>query len=373
MSKHIPIRIKSAALEDDGGRKILRGVIDMDSLNGLNVDDYQREEMPFSSLKGILEAIQAGGDLPDIELGMRGSRYQLRDGVFYLQDKVYIIDGLQRTTAAKLFMDKNPGLPVRLGVKVYFDTSKEWEREQFIILNTKRVRVSPDKIIFNRRETSEAVDMLYKLSTNDDKFSLYNKIAWSQRKGSKFLGAFALCKIMCVLHVHKVNGLSSDKEIVVNHLDRIMKEVGVGVMRDNVRTFFDLIDTCWGLRLIQHYEKAPQLKYGFLFVLARFLSDHAVFWRSEDKRLFVDVPLRKALRKFKIYEPTHAALCGSSGKALDELYRYIVDEVNKGKRGKRLQPRHAHFVSMMSKDMEAGADEPESEEAEEEVVSEAAE
>lgn len=348
MSKPVSIRITSAALESaDGGRKILRGVIEMESLSGLQVADYQREEMPFSSLKSILEAYEHGEPLPDIELGMRGNRFQVREGTYYLQDSVFIIDGLQRTTAAKLFMEKNPGKRVRLGVKIYFDTTKEWERELFIILNTKRVRVSPDKIIFNRRETSTAVGMLYKLSTEDKAFALYDKVSWTQKKGSKFVGAFTLSKIMCALHVHKVNGLSSDKEAVVAHLDRIMDEVGTQIMRDNVRTFFEIVDECWGLRNIQHYDKCPQIKYGFLLVLARFLSDHSEFWRSEDKRLFVDLPLRKALRKFKVFEPLHAQLCGSSGKALDQLYGYLRDEVNKGKRGKRLTPRHA-FVSVMS-------------------------
>ena len=361
MTKHVPIRILDANISKartDGGRTILRGVIHPESLNALQVDDYQREAQQPSSLMSILEALEAGEPLQNLDFGMRGDKFQLRDSVYYLQDSTYIIDGLQRVTAAKLHMADNPDKPpIYLGVTIYFNTDHAWEREMFITVNTKRRRVSPDKIMFNRRETSPGVGMLYKLC-DDSKFALNNKVAWSQNKGSKFVGAFSLCKLMCVLHVHKVNGLSNDKDVVCSHLDRIMDDVGIGVMRDNVRLFFDLIDGTWGLRNLQHYQKAPHIKYGFLFVFARFLSDHTEFWRSDDKRLFVDLPLRKALHKFNVHEPIHANLCGSSGKALDQLYDYLVEDFNKGKRGKRLRPRHAHFVSMASKDMAAGAEDP---------------
>ncbi len=361
MTVRIPIRILDANIRKSTSNKertILRGVIHPESLSALQVDDYQREAQQPSSLMSIIEALEEGEPLQNLDLGMRGEKYQIRDGIFYLQDPTFIIDGLQRVTATKLFMADNPDVPpAYLGVTIYFNTTHEWEREMFITVNTRRRRVSPDKIMFNRRETSEGVGMLYKLCS-DPKFALQDKVAWSQNKGSKFVGAFSLCKLMCVLHVHKVNGLSNDKDVVCAHLDRILGDVGVGVMRDNVRLFFDLIDSTWGLRNLQHYQKAPHIKFGFLFVFARFLSDHTEFWRSDDKRLFVDMPLRKALHKFNVHEPIHANLCGASGKALDQLYDYLVDDFNKGKRGKRLRPRHAHFVSMASKDMASGAIDP---------------
>jgi len=70
--------------------------------------------------------------------------------------------------------------------------------------------------------------------------------------------------------------------------------------------------------------------------------------------LFVDVPLRDALKKFKIYEPTHANLCSSTGRALDQLRDYLVIAVNKGKRGKRLVPRSGRYVSLEALDEPEG-------------------
>lgn len=363
MSKSV--RIISAALEEHEGRKTLRGVIEISSggADGLQVADYQREQMPFSSLKSIYDAFEEGEPLPDIELGMRGDRSIFRESAFYLQDAVFIIDGLQRVSAGKLFAANHPGRIVRLGVKVTFNTTYVWEREQFIVLNTKRVRVSADKILFNMRDTSTAVGILFKLSENDKAFVLYDKISWKQKKGSKFLGGFAVAKVLCSLHVHKVNGISSKHEAVVRHLDRIMEFVGENIFRDNIRTFFEVIDKCWGLRNIQHYDKAPQIKHGFLLVFSRFLSDHQEFWRSEDKRLFVDAKLIHALRKFNIFEPEHANLCSSSGRSLDLLYGYLVDEVNKGKRGKRLVPRQGRYISVTEK--AAGNETEETEDGEE--------
>src|SRR3954452_16034050 len=123
MAERESVKVLKAALDEDGADIILRGVIAPDSLHLLQVDDYQREILPFARIRDLVGALE-NGNVPDIVLGMRGGAYHDRDGVFYLQDPVFIIDGLQRTTAAKHLLMKG-GREPRLGVKVHFNTSKE--------------------------------------------------------------------------------------------------------------------------------------------------------------------------------------------------------------------------------------------------------
>ncbi len=96
------IRIVAAALDEwEGGKIILRGVIDPASLRYLQVAPYQREILPESKIKDLANVMVKGDSLPDIEVGLRGQDFQtMPDGTMLLKNAVYIIDGLQRTTAA---------------------------------------------------------------------------------------------------------------------------------------------------------------------------------------------------------------------------------------------------------------------------------
>lgn len=273
---------------------------------------------------------------------MRGHRYTTRENAFFLQDLVFIIDGLQRTTALKIFGAQHPDRYVRLGVTVYFDTTKEWERERFNVLNSKRVRVSANKLMFNMRETSPAVAMLHSM-TGDRAMPIHDRITWRQNQArTEFFGAVSFAKAVCMLHRHKANGLSSDVGGIVKHLERIMATVGKQVVRDNIRSFYELIDECWHIRSILHKEKAGQLKLGFQLTLARFLSDHHDFWKGEEeRRLFIELPLKRKFAQYSLFEPTHAHLCGAGGKTLDDLYKYLGQHMDRGKRTKRLSSRKA--------------------------------
>jgi hypothetical protein len=99
------VKVINAALDEvniqgDGNQIVLRGVLDNDSLDLLQVSEYQREILPQSKIMDLIDAMKTGR-VPDVELGMRGGDYREKDGVFYLQDSVHIIDGLQRISAAK--------------------------------------------------------------------------------------------------------------------------------------------------------------------------------------------------------------------------------------------------------------------------------
>ncbi len=339
-----PIKILAGALDEVEGSStgiILRGVVAADSLHHLLKDDYQREAQPLTSQWRILDALQKGEPLPDIELGMRGGNFTTREDSFFLKDLVYIVDGLQRVTTAIHFLGTNPGAAVRLGATVHFNTSKDWERRRFHVLNTHRLRVSPNVLLRNMREESPAILALYGLSKNDKSFVLHERISWTQRmtKG-ELLTALTFAKVIGLLHSHKVAGKSNSIEEIVPALNKAVEVFGIQALRENVRMFFNLIDECWGIKSVQYREGAIYMRGMFLYVLALVLADHHDFWQGdEEKRMFISADLKRKIAQFPIHDPEIVRLSGSSGMARVMLYTMLRDHINSGKRTKRLSPR----------------------------------
>lgn len=348
-AKVTAIIVTNAALDElPNGEIVLRGVIAPSSLHLLQTDEYQREALPLTALSSILGAFENGETLPDIELGMRGQCFKEGEpGVFTLLDSVYIIDGLQRRNGAVHFMNRTANGQVHLGATIHFGTNKEWERERFRILNTLRVKVSPNVILRNKRDQSHAVLMLYGLTHNEKGFVMQGRVSWSQRmmKG-ELISALTLAKIVGVLHGHKARAKRSTIDELVPALDRAVELIGVQNMRGNIRAFFDLIDECWGVRAIQYREGATYMRGAFLSELARLLSNHTDFWRKPDEKvLFVDAPLKRKLALFPVNDPEVMRLSGGAGKARELLYMLLLDHVNSGKRTKRLTSRIGEVVS----------------------------
>ncbi|MBP9822490.1 MAG: hypothetical protein KBC81_03570 [Candidatus Pacebacteria bacterium] len=345
--------MESAALDETKDKElILRGVIKQDCLTHLMVDDYQREAMPLTALSSIIQALENGDALPDIELGMRGGRFKDKDGNFVLQDILYIIDGLQRVNAAIQILKTKPDVKIRLGATVHFNTTKEWERERFRVLNTLRSKVSPNVLLRNKREESSAVKMLFALSKGDRQFALYERIAWGQRmiKGD-LIGALTFAKVTGVLHSHKAPTRRTSVNQLVPALDKALEVVGIQAMRKNVRGFFDLIDECWGIKRVQYREGAVYMRGTFLHVMARLISDHTDFWRGDgQEELFVEASLRRKIASFPIHDPAVTSLASSGGKSRDMLYMLMRDHINSGKRTKRLTSRTGDMVSLGTDD-----------------------
>ncbi len=341
----IPVRILNGALDevtiDKTKHIILRGVVDPAALHLLKKDDYQREAQPLTSQWRILDALQKGEPLPDIELGMRGDTVNGREDNYLLRDDVYIIDGLQRVTTAVHFLNTNPSAVVRLGATVHFKTTREWERKRFHILNTHRLKVSPNVLLRNMREDNPAVLALYGLSMNDRSFVLHNRISWSQRmmKG-EMLSALTFAKVVGMIHSHKVAGKGNTIEELVPALNKAVEVFGIQALRENIRTFYNLIDEAWGIKSVQYREGAIYMRHTFLSMFARLLADHHDFWQGDDeKRLFVSADLKRKIAQFAIHDPEIARLSGSSGKSREILYFLLRDHINSGKRTKRLSPR----------------------------------
>jgi hypothetical protein len=157
------------------------------------------------------------------------------------------------------------------------------------------------------------------------------------------------------LHLHKGAFRNGAIDTGAKSAVALVEKCGINVVRENLRVFFGLVDECYGLRSISYRDKAPQLKGTFLFMLARFLSDHENFWQGDDeKRLFVNVDHRRKFKQFDLQDPSINNLCGTGGKAADVLYGLIRDHINRGKRNK-LQPRSVTSLDSEDEDCQEAA------------------
>lgn len=330
------VKMINAALDlaDGGDDIVLRGVIDPASLASLQVADYQREQLPASTIRELARALLKGG-VPDIVLGMRGGSFIEREGAFYLQDDVFIIDGLQRRTAALTLLDG--GSAPRLGATVTFNTTEASERELFSKLNISRVRLSPNVLIRNARHDNQGAEMLYNLC-KDSGFALHDRVSWAQSmKREHLLTALVLLKGASRLHSRFSPSLKgSRQEELLMVFERLILKIGRGAVRNNVKTFWEVVDQGFSVRNTTYKGTAPYLRQAFIMALARVFTEHADFW--QDTKLSVDSNLRKKIAGFPITDPYISNLCGSGGSSANILYSTLLDHINSGKRTRRLTP-----------------------------------
>jgi hypothetical protein len=354
------VKMGAAALDVEGDRFVVRGVVLQEFLEHLQVDDYQREELTPHQRRSIITALEAGEQLPDLELGMRGEkiREMKGDNVIFLHDPVFVIDGQQRRCTVLQWLAKNPDRLVRLGAKVYFNTTREWEAARFEVLNTKRLKVSSNVLLRNARPHSKGIRAIWRLC-KDKNFILNGRIAWTQNmvKNDMFT-AMSLVKIVGGLHAHQtidIKGLDTAQR----GLDKLVNTLGAEQLCKNVSAFFDIIDECFGLKHIYYRDQNVHVRLGFLYVLARLLSDHTDFWQGPaDEKFFMEASLRRKLKLFKIHDPEVIRLAGAGGMAQDSLYIMFQRHLNAGKRSKRLTERNpgAGFTSSGGSDESDSAD-----------------
>src|ERR1700730_8702011 len=123
MSTEIKV-LHSALDEGPDGSIILRGTLDPGSLRLIQVDDYQREKIPISSRSSLVAALKLPSNkVPDVVLGCRGGNISGKADVTFIKDPTYVIDGLQRISAALHLIDTGIKLDPRLGCSVHFNTT----------------------------------------------------------------------------------------------------------------------------------------------------------------------------------------------------------------------------------------------------------
>jgi len=341
----VAVRLQNATLDDKGdGTIVAHGWLDLAAILELRVGDYQREILESINRQkhtSLYTAVEKNERLPDIMLGMRGERFTTRGSMFYLEDDVFIIDGLQRTSALRKFAVEHPDEAgrIRIGAEVRFNTTRESEKELFTILNTSRTSMSPNVILRNAREESKGLLTLYGLTHNDPSFAMYGRVCWNQRMNrNELLSAAAYCKVSLFLSrgVSAV-GPTTKVTIIPSLLDRVGEEIGLQMLRDNIYRFFEVIDEVWGIKGVKYVDITTHLKSNFLNMIAKMFASHENFW--DGNRLVVDAKQRQKMKSFPLDDPTVQKLSSGGGAAADLLYRLMIDHMNKGQKINRLIER----------------------------------
>ncbi len=324
--------VRAALDETESGDIILRGVVDAESLLLLKVGEYQREVLSRSKINELMKAVKER-TIPDIDLGMRGGNYTERAGAVLLHDDVYIIDGLQRVTAAKELARSGDFTPM-LGAIVHFNTTEESERKRFRMLNTTASRLSVNILLRNMRQEYTVIEMCYNLSL-DTSFVLYDRISWGQNMQRHHLfTANTYTSTVARLHASFGPGKSGFMQERISAFQKTMNNVGRNTMRENTKKYFELVDECWHVRATAFRENAVYLRQSFQWVLASVIADHTNFW--DGMKLTIDRSMRSKIALFPLNDPQIASLAGAAGKSRLLLNRLLVDHINSGKRTKRL-------------------------------------
>jgi hypothetical protein len=329
------LRILSGALDElNEGQIVLRGVIDPASLDAPLRPTYQRETLPKSTIEGLMEAFRNGsGRVPDVELAVRGERYGCTDekGTYTITGSAYIIDGLQRISAARQCVCDG-GRPL-VGAMVHFGTTEQWERERFRILNMRRTRLSPNILLRNHAAECPSLRRLRQLCS-DESFVLCQRVSWSQHmRREDLLTALTYLKTVTRLHSTFGAGRYISVSGICQAIPPMMANIGQATMVENVKTFFELLHTVWGVRGILYKDRATHLKGAFLAALADVISEYPAFW--SDKTLRIDRDMQKKIGQFPLGEPSVRAMACSTA-SIGLLSRVIVDHINSGKRTRRL-------------------------------------
>jgi hypothetical protein len=303
------IRVFKCSLEDDEETKdmILRGVLDPATLKFIRLDWYQREQgFSKNHIDEIISGYILGNRVPDITIGMRGSRVKSSGDTYTLLDRCYCIDGGQRLAAASLAVKERPDIKINLGVKLYFNTNEEFENEMFCRLGTTQVRITPSVILRNRKKKSVAASQLLIVS-KDDRFALKDRIAWDQVKTRhELMSGATLARIVGALHAHKGGALKSTKPYqLLGALDALVIKISDETLIINVIRFFDTIDKVWSIRQLTgaRDEPRPHLNPKFLLTIASLMSRYSDFWDGKARNEFncPDKFIRR-LRGFKLTE-----------------------------------------------------------------------
>ena len=188
------------------------------------------------------------------------------------------------------------------------------------------------------RTKSTAIDTLYKLTEDDSTFVLHRRVCWGQRMNREhLLPALTFLKVIGALHSHLGPGLSNQWYELGRGVQVTHDRVGRNILRENIRTFFDLIDAAWGIKVVTFKEGATHLRQTFMTTLALLLCRHTNFWK--ELHLFVNRDLIRKIAQFPVNDPEVKNLSSAGGQAGKILYQLLLEHINSGKRTGRLVGR----------------------------------
>jgi hypothetical protein len=277
------------------------GIMDPHDIDKLLTPAYQRGALPVTSLTAWETAFYEG-EVPPLDLGSHKGRYIPReDGGATISGDVNLIDGLQRTRAARLVLGR--GGEVWLPVVVYLKTTYAWELARFSILNAKRRQVSTNILLRNSQESNQALGALYKYTDGQVDTVLSGRVQWEQdpHKGN-LLSAVSLVQVAARLHTHfGVNLRNSKTEPLAWALDDVVAQVSPELFMANVDTFFQLIGKAAGIRTLKK-ANVVQLRLGYMLSMAKLLAGHANFW--DGQQLVLSREVVDALAEFRLDSAT---------------------------------------------------------------------
>lgn len=301
------ITILNAAIEqhEEFDQVIIRGTIEQSCLTSLKVDKSYQREGGFSDkeIKELVDLYVAKKKVPDIVLGIRGTRYRTSGSTITIHDPVYIIDGVQRMFAVKVVLRSRPDLPIQIGCKIFVNTTSAIENEMFCAMNTGQQRVSASVLVRNKYDVSPASKAMVDLNKSPD-FALRARIGWDQKlRAGHSLQGFGLCRIAGALHSYIGGSQTGRAYDLLERLDRVASKIDAEVMHDNVVKYFDVIERAWGV------EKLPKLE--LMCMLARVFASYDSFWDGEE--FFMPTSYAKHLKKI-------------NPKKMDESIRALRDK-----------------------------------------------
>jgi hypothetical protein len=305
------------------GRKIIRGYLGPDSLE-IPTDDYQRGQVQPILLSTYRDAL-ASGEVEEICVGSRGTRTRINgEQLLILGDDTFLVDGRRRVNAAQKVRDEEGD--VFLPVVVYLGTTYEWERQRFKTLNADRIKVSPNVLIRNARGVNKGIGALYKYSEGDNRAPLYRRVRWTQSgRKTDLMTALLLLRVVNALHTPFGGVLGTAADDLETGLEKLVDYTSVNTFLANVNTFFELINSSWGLRDVNSTKNAYFLRASFLLSLCRVLTRHANFWNGN--LLVIPDELRSKFGEIKL-DAVQREQIGSVGRAMKGLQELMETKLS---------------------------------------------
>jgi hypothetical protein len=95
---------------------------------------------------------------------------------------------------------------------------------------------------------------------------------------------------------------------------KVYETIGEELLLGNVQYFFDLLDECWAMSQTQRRDATAVVHGSFLMAVARLFAEYSDFWFAKNpKRLFLTVPDKAKLRKYKVTDPATVAMSRTTG------------------------------------------------------------
>jgi hypothetical protein len=287
-TRYVVISHAAVAEQRSCGRimPVVRGVLMPDYFGSVVVPGYQRRPiMNGSKDEEIFEAMDpdTGIGIPDdTSLCVRSAKHRIAGGgeIIIPTSELIVLDGHQRFNGGWARINQKLKC-IPLGVKVFLGTTLEEEIQLFYQMNRLQTKVSTHTLLRNAGETP-AKRALLELG----ELPGFPQIQMdADRQEGDLITTHKLYTVAIMLHGHYPK---SKFEELNNTLDAVGDYIGTERMASNVRTFFEVLERCFGVPVRVKGEDTalpnPNAQYMYrqpmLYAMARLFGRHNEFWDS---------------------------------------------------------------------------------------------